>query len=214
MKPDAFPGNLSPLQAELLKAFQGEGFFLTGGSALVGFYGHDRVTRDLDLFTRSHEAFEEGPGWLGAAVEALGASLDPIRTYPAFRRYQVCRGEEQTLVDLVFEPVPPVYPPRPIPGSRLALDLPDEIAVNKLCALVGRGEPRDLADLLFLDRFGVDLGRALELASHKDAGVGPDTLLLVLPAVPLSGDPEKLAALRDFRDDWIGRLRLEVLPPQ
>lgn len=219
MKPDAFPGNLSLLQQDLLSSLGrggGEGFFLTGGSALVGFYGHRRTTRDLDLFTRATEAFQEGPTRLEIAADAVGAAASPIRTHPTFRRYRVTRGEEETLVDLVLEAVPPVHPPQPIPGSRLSLDCPEEIAVNKICALVGRGEPRDLEDLLFLSQGGVDLDLALEEARAKNGEVGPDTLLMVLPDIPLPPgvDPGALCRLEAFRHDWIRRLRLEVLPPE
>lgn len=212
MKPDAFPGNLSLLQRELLTSFSrcgGHGFFLTGGAALVGYYGHDRITRDLDLFTRDHEAFEDGPHRLLEAAEVVGAVSAPVRTHPTFRRYRVTRGPEETLVDLVWEPVPAIHPPVPLPGLDLDIDVPDEIAVNKICAVVGRGEPRDLEDLHFLAKQGIDLEAALGSARAKDGGVGPDTLLMVLPDVPVSS-----TALREFRDDWVQRLRMGLLPPE
>ena len=219
MKPDAFPGNLSPLQRDLLASLGrsgGDGFFLTGGSALVGFYGHRRTTRDLDLFTRTGEVFQEGPERLESAAEAVAAKAMAVRTHPTFRRFRVTRGEEETLVDLVLEAVPPVHPPQPIPDSALCLDPPEEIAVNKICALVGRGEPRDLEDLLFLSQAGVDLDRALDEARAKDGGVGPDTLLMVLPDIPVPPgvDSAALCRFEAFRTDWVRRLRLEVLPPE
>ncbi len=213
MKPDAFPGRLSPLQADLLRQLGlegGEGFFLTGGSALIGYYGHDRLTRDLDLFSRSEDSFADGPAWLSRAAEAVGAQMQPIRTTPGFRRYRVARGDEVTVVDLVLESVPAVHPPHSLSGTTLHLDAPEEIAINKVCALVGRGEPRDLEDLLFLAQRGIDLDRAVDEAVAKDAGVGIDTLLLTLPAVPIQGSQ----ALMDFREAWLKRLRLGLLPPE
>lgn len=208
MKPDAFPGRLSRLQRELLGEFSAPGFFLTGGAALVGYYGHSRTTRDLDLFTREAEAFEAGPPELARAAAALGAVVAPLRTTPGFRRYRVVRGGDETVVDLVLDEIPAVHPPEGLPASRLRIDLPEEIAVNKICAVVGRGEPRDLEDLCFLSAAGVDLDEALRQAPRKDAGVGPDTLLMVLPGVPVA------EAVRPFRDAWMQRLRVELLPPE
>lgn len=210
MKPDGFPGNLSPLQQDLVRELgggAGAGFFLTGGAALVGYYGHRRTTRDLDLFTRDTVRFEEGPNRLSQVAAAVGARLEPARTQPTFRRFRVMRGGEETVVDLVLDEVPAVHGPQPLPGSALAIDVPEEIAVNKICALVGRGEPRDLEDLQFLASAGVDLEEAIRLAARKDAGVGPDTLLMVLPQVPVS------EAARSFRDELARRLRMELLPP-
>lgn len=166
MKPDGFPGNLSPLQQDLVRELgggAGAGFFLTGSAALVGYYGH--------------------------------------------RRIRVRRGGEETLVERVLDEVPAVHGPQALPGSALAIDVAEEIAVNKICALVGRGEPRDLEDLQFLASAGVDLEEAIRLAGCKDAGVGPDTLLMVLPQVPVS------EGARAFRDELARRLRMELLPP-
>ncbi|HEX9733963.1 MAG TPA: hypothetical protein VGG06_18480 [Thermoanaerobaculia bacterium] len=53
---------LTPLQVDLLRAFfaREQGFFLSGGAALVGFHLGHRETSDLDLFTVDTAAFERG----------------------------------------------------------------------------------------------------------------------------------------------------------
>ncbi|MBI3925198.1 MAG: nucleotidyl transferase AbiEii/AbiGii toxin family protein [Armatimonadetes bacterium] len=210
MKPDGFPGSLNGLQRDLLQRFghshPGK-FFLTGGAALVGYYGHERETRDLDLFTRDPEAFEWVPQLLADAVQEVGGEAISARAYPTFRRYRVLRGQEETIVDLVLETVPPVYPPVLPRGEAVAVDTPEEIAINKVCAVVGRGEPRDLQDLFFLHSRGIDLTDSVRLASVKDGGIGPDTLLMVLPAVPATG------SVAEFRDRWVRQLRMDLLPP-
>lgn len=207
MKPGGFPGSLSRLQQDLLKRLDLPGLYLTGRAALCGFYCHDRTTRGLDLFTRDAEAFENAHLSLGALLQELGAQHDSLRTFPAFRRYRIHREGDETLLDLVLETVPAVHSPQPLDGFAISLDTPEEIAVNKVCALVGRGEPRDLEDLFFLAGHGVDLREAVQSAASKDGGVGPDTLLLVLPQVPAGGDVVL------FRDRWVDQLRLDLLPP-
>ena len=67
----------SLLQRQVLHEFfaREQGFFLTGGGALAGFYLHHRETEDLDLFTVDETGFERGVPALADAVAALGASM-------------------------------------------------------------------------------------------------------------------------------------------
>jgi Nucleotidyl transferase AbiEii toxin, Type IV TA system len=65
-------------------------------------------------------------------------------------------------------------------GDKLTVDTPQEILVNKLCALLGRAEIRDLVDVQWLLRAGTDLQKALADAPRKDAGFSPLTLAWVL----------------------------------
>jgi hypothetical protein len=67
-----------------------------------------------------------------------------------------------------------------IHDSLIEVDTPQEILVNKLCALLGRAELRDLVDVQALLASGTDLKRALADAPRKDAGFSPLTLAWVL----------------------------------
>ena len=96
MTPKEFPGHLSSLQFDFLRAFRGPAFFLTGGGALIGFYGHQRITRDLDL-SRGTKMLSE-----------LG------RTYSRTRRLELAgtlRLSEQHHIFVVFELAEPKNPP-------------------------------------------------------------------------------------------------------
>ena len=181
-----FPGHLNALQFDVLKAFKEPSFFLTGGGALIGFYGHKRVTRDLDLFTRDENAFRIGADTLRDAVSRIGGNLQVLRTTPYFRRFHVTRTEETTLVDIVLETVSAVSEPIVLPDHDILIDTTEELIVNKICALVGRAEPRDLVDLHFLHNQGLSLGNAISQAQNKDGGVGTDTLLFALQGVSSS----------------------------
>ena len=57
-----------------------------------------------------------------------------------------------------------------------------EIASNKICALLGRGEIRDLIDLRALLAHGLDLPSVLADAERKDRGVSAGTLAWILSA--------------------------------
>lgn len=212
---------LSPLQRALLAAFfeKERGFFLTGGAALAGFYLRHRETSDLDLFTRDREAYERGFVALRAAADALGARLETRQEAPGFRRLLARRADEGVLVDLVWERVPASYPGLN-ERDGILLDPPEEIVVNKLTTLVARSEPRDLVDLMLLERTGCSIEAALPKALEKDGGCTPAMLAWVLSEVQVPDGatiPGGLAAaeLRAFLSDLIERLlRLAAPKPE
>lgn len=209
---------LTPLQDELLRAFfeREEGFFLTGGGALAGFYLQHRPTDDLDLFTLDAEAFERAHHTLLDAVAALGGKAVARQTSPAFHRYVVTRGDESVVVDLVLERVVQLSPEkRETDGIRL--DPPQEILANKLTALASRAEIRDLVDVMKMERAGYNLDEALDGALAKDGGCTPATLAWVLSQIEipdgteLPGDVDA-NELRKYLDDFIRRLRRAAAP--
>lgn len=127
----------------------------------------------------------------------------------------MARGEERCIVDLVIDPTPRADPGEHRLGS-IRVDTPREIAANKLCAVLGRAEIRDLVDLMFLLRSGLGLREALADAERKDAGVDPATLAWVLDQIlisPTARLPGEVAAaeLDAFRIELVRRLRAFAL---
>ena len=57
---------------------------------------------------------------------------------------------------------------------------PIDLAVNKVLALAGRDEPRDLLDVLYQDREVLGLGALCWAACGKDPGLTPRSLLELL----------------------------------
>ena len=120
-------------------------------------------------------------------------------------------------LDVVFDPVPDVEPtPPPVEG--IIVESLADLRANKLTCLLSRSEPRDLVDLLFLDRAGYPPEADLMLALRKDAGIDPGVLAWLLGQFPVEPLPVMLspldpAALRAFRDDLRERFRTLALPP-
>jgi len=207
------PSRLTRLQQELLAGFfsRDVGFFLTGGAALAGFYFGHRPTDDLDLFCLVGEALEEGQRQLEIAASGCGAALTPLQRYPEFRRLQAVRGEERCLVDLVFDRASQVETDKPMQGT-VRLDSLREIAANKVAALVGRAEPKDLVDLRELLAAGADLALAVDDARRKEGSADPGTLAWLLSELTLGPGarlPPGISAeeLLRFRDELVPRLR-------
>ena len=209
---------LSPIQRELLDAFfaREQRFTLTGGSALGGFHLGHRESKDLDLFAQPPVTLDAAEHALGDAVRACSASLTTQIRYDEFRRFLVSRGDDSTLVDLVIDRAPKVDP-NPILHGLVRVDSTREIAANKICTLLSRCEIRDLIDLKALLDSGIELERSLADAETKDGGVNPATLAWLLdqlsipPDAPIPGDVSP-AALDEFREDLVRRLRALALP--
>lgn len=213
---DSSPG-LSPLQLAVLREFfaREHRYVLTGGGALVGFHLRHRTSDDLDLFTKPPCDLEDGKRALAAAAAAVGGTIESVKTYPDFHRALIRRGAESVLVDLVVDRAPDVDAPESVAGGVRIHSL-REIAANKVCALLGRGEVRDLVDLHLILRRGLDLGAILADAERKDGGVAPATLAWLLDGLRIRPDasvPAVTAAeLEAFRVDLVRRLRRLDLP--
>jgi hypothetical protein len=119
-------------------------------------------------------------------------------------------------LDLVLDASPDLEaPPGPIEGVIVASLL--DLRVAKLTCILSRSEPRDLVDLLFLDRAGFAPERDLPMALRKDAGIDPGVLAWLLRQFPTRPLPIMLRPLTEdelarFRDELAERLRRVAVP--
>lgn len=210
---------LSRLQRDLLREFfaRERRFVLTGGGALVGYHLHHRTSDELDLFGKPPAHADEARRAVDAGAEALGATVEALRTHPDFVRLLVRRGEEAAVVDLVIDRAPDVDEPRDA-GDGVRVHSLREITANSVCALVGRAEIRDLIDLRAMLQGGIDLPTALADAERKDGGVSAATLAWILDQIVI-GEQATLpgvtaAELDRFRVELVGRLRALARPEQ
>ncbi|MGH7805950.1 MAG: nucleotidyl transferase AbiEii/AbiGii toxin family protein, partial [Candidatus Binatia bacterium] len=206
---------LSELQRRLITAFaaRAPGFFLTGGAVLCGFELGHRRTDDLDFFTIDDEAMAEGERALRAAAAEIGAGLESVLSAPDHHRFVARVGDEAVLVDLVRDRV--VQLREKVDRGGVRTDPVEEIVANKICALVGRSEIRDLVDLFALEGAGYRVEDFLDDAAKKDGGATPATIawllstLAIPDTLPSGFDPR---ALREFAADLERRMRKRAAP--
>lgn len=216
-------GRLTDAQRDALDVLAGlkPPFSLTGGAALAAVYLGHRATRDLDLFFHDVEALGRLPD---EAVHLLReGGFDPRiqERFATFTRILARREGEVVVVDLVADPVPTLEPPveQRIGRELVHVDTLREIMANKLCALLGRSELRDLVDLRALLDRGHALPPALHDASQKDSGFSPLQLAWALRGFHVAKvakaegleDPE-VAALERFRVELIEELLRQTTP--
>jgi len=118
------------------------------------------------------DAFERGRHVLPVFADEVGAILEVRQDAPAFRRYTLARTEEAVVVDLVHERVHQVVTDKPVLDG-IRVDPPEEILANKLTALVGRQEERDLVDVYFLEQKGFKIEDSLGAALLRMAAALP-----------------------------------------
>ncbi len=214
---------LTPLQARLLEILADvrPAGVLTGGAALVGFYTYHRTTRDLDLRWPAQDDLVDVSRAVGERLRSMDVDFEVLQSSPTFERLRVVDGDETVIVDLVADPVASIEEPTTmaVGAARVLVDTPHEILVNKLCALLGRMELRDLHDLRELLAGGGDLDRALQEAPRKDGGFSPLMLAWVLQGMPAhrlaaaaGWSPEDATATEAFKRGFIDRL-LSVAAP-
>lgn len=211
---DTSNNTLTSLQREILDALKGvDCFFLSGGSALAaGYLGHRRSV-DIDLFVVESGDVDALVGTIRAAASTAGWGVEMVRSYPGFKRLSVRNGEDSTLVDIIHEVVQQevALADKPVIDGVRMDDISDIVA-NKLCAVLGRGEVRDLVDLYFISKAGFDVLDSMPAAYRKDSGIDPATLADVLRAVPTRLDDLMLVRsldesdLRSFRDCLVNAL--------
>lgn len=214
------PSKLTAFQREVLDAFfqRERGFFLTGGAALAGFHLGHRTTDDLDLFTLQQAAFERSRFVVADVAAAIGAQLDIRQDAPGFKRVVLSRGDEGLVVDLVKDVSAQLHPGK-LERDHIVVDPADEILANKLTAIVGRAEKRDLIDVMLLERAGYPVDAALPAALAKDGGCTPATLAWLLSEVKIPDGIELPAGvppaeLRAYLVELIRRLLVLAAPEE
>jgi hypothetical protein len=165
--------------ARLLAVNRTPDSYLAGGAALHIEPNGKRYSNDLDFFQdsvgRVITAFDQDRALLAGA----GCQVDVILNPPGFVRAMVTRSKDATKVewshDSAWRFLPTVR--SDVCGYQLH---PMDLAINKLLALVGRDEPRDLLDTVHVHQNVLPLGAICWAAVGKDPGYTPGLLLELL----------------------------------
>jgi hypothetical protein len=159
---------------------------------------------------------QEGSFAAAEAAREIGAALESVQTSPDFRRYVLTLGPEAIVIDLIRERAAQIFPDKPMIRN-IFVDPPEEILANKLCALLGRAEIRDLVDVRALEISGYSVESALPAAALKDAGLTPAQLSWVLSQITLGDDlvppgGVSVKELREYLNGLVARLSRLAYP--
>jgi hypothetical protein len=188
---------------------------LGGGAALAGAHLGHRLSGDIDLFCHQAEDVRFLVRELPAIASECSAQIDLVRDAATFVRGHARWASLELEIDLVHEPAADIETPAPI--EQVVVESLVDLRAAKLTCILSRSEPRDLVDLLFLDRAGYAPELDLPLALRKDAGIDPGVLAWLLGQFPTRPLPRMIEPLTEaelvrFRDDLRERMRRAALP--
>jgi hypothetical protein len=168
---------LTKLQARVLRALaehRNPESYVAGASPLARAGPH--FSAHIDVFHDREEAMQAAATADAMTLEVAGFQVEWIRRQPATFVALVREANEAThlewLVDSDFRFFPAIRDE--LLGYVLHLA---DIATNKALAAAGRREPRDVLDLLWIDRQYLPLGAVVWAVVAKDPGFTPEGLL-------------------------------------
>jgi hypothetical protein len=144
--------DLYTLQDKVFAAVYEEplGFYLTGGTALSRFYLDHRYSDDLDFFMHDIGLFPDAFRLILVKLRERWPDVSLQVDARDFKRLKILAGGTSLKLDFVADRVQRVGLPKLF--GIVYVDTIRNILSNKLCAIMGRDEPRDIADLIWIAR--------------------------------------------------------------
>lgn len=172
----------------------GKSYFLTGGTALAGFYFHHRKSVDLDLFTFEDIEITPVEEVLIKVAKKTNTTLDHRVTTPGFHVFFLVGKDQELKIDFVKEQ--PVHFGRIKKIQNIRLDSIENIGSNKMTAIFGRTEAKDFIDLYFIIQKKLfTFEKLFQDAKRKDLGLSEFYFAhMMLQVNKLKDFPEMLVA--------------------
>ncbi len=161
---------LYPLQDKAIEVFKGSPFYLTGGTVLSRVYYKHRFSDDLDYFVNYLSNFEK---LAEIQVNKLSQVFEDVEVdYRGEYFYRIFVSQRQLKIELVNDV--PAHIGDLVKHPQFGLiDSKENILTNKLTAVMDRAMPKDIVDIYFLLKDGINLKQALTDVHSKVAGVPP-----------------------------------------
>lgn len=124
-------------------------FYLTGGTALGRFYLNHRFSEDLDFFTNADPGYADYITILKNKIgERFALNIQESLFTSDFTRFYIVDNGLALKIELVNNVA--YYPGNPLVYKFGLIDQPHSILSNKLTAIAGRDEPKDIFDIIHL----------------------------------------------------------------
>ncbi len=177
MRAKFYTETLYPTQDKVIPIFKDSPFYLTGGTALSrGYYNH-RFSEDLDYFANDRPDFQRITERQIDKLKTVFTDLEVELKDTSFVRLFVAGKElkaqgKELKIELINDVPSHIgkLVDHPVLGR---LDSKENIFSNKLTALVDRAAAKDVVDIYYLLRDGLDIKQALLDAHSKAAGIAP-----------------------------------------
>jgi len=180
-------------------------FYLTGGTCLSRFYQEKRYSDDLDFFTHNSKRFNYAVKNIVAEL-VNSFSVDYEVEARDFVRIRV-NGTLQ--VDFVNDRAKRYREPMVL-GNGYKIDTIENILSNKLTAVLGRDNPKDIFDIYLISQFYTIDWKEILLSAQEKLVFSVDDLIVRLKSFP----PRLLQSInlvdRNFLDNFENDFELLV----
>ena len=154
-------------------------FYLTGGTCLSRFYHEKRYSDDLDFFTNDSNRFSFSVRNIKLKL-TKEFDVTTVLESKDFVRFMI---DDLLQIDFVNDRVPH-YKDVIVLDSGYIIDNVENILSNKLTAVIGRDNPKDIFDIYLISKYyRFDWKEILESA-HQKAGFGDEELIVRLKSFP------------------------------
>ncbi len=194
---------LYELQDEVLTTvFEAENeFYLTGGTCLARFYIEKRYSDDLDFFTNQSQRYSFAIKKIKLALQKKFRLTVPVES-KNFTRFLINDLLQVDFVnDTAFRYKDIIITPR-----NYIIDNIENILSNKLTAIIGRDNPKDVFDIYLIWKFYSFSWPEILEAAHQKAGFLDEELIIRLKTFPV----ELLKPLKITDRTFLNEFDLEI----
>lgn len=172
---------LYQLQDEVLEVVFGveNEFYLTGGTCLSRFYKEKRYSDDLDFFTNNSARYRFAIRNIKQAfLEKFDLKIEiESKDFTRFYINNILQVDFVNDIDYRFkEPI--------LTSKNYLIDNIENILSNKLTAVIGRDNPKDIFDIYLIWKFYQFSWQEILQSAHKKAGFENEELLVRLKSFP------------------------------
>lgn len=206
---------LSALQKEIIQEFFRitDKFYLTGGTPLSAFYLKHRYSIDFDFFTSDEIAFQNINTIIHKICKNLAKKYSIITDTFYFKHINVIDNSSRELLILHFSyDITEQFNKIKNRFDNIIVDTLEDILINKICAILGRSEIKDLIDLYFIAQEGYDILKYIPYAQKKNGGLEKEVLAYCLNNIKIDFDDKMMIKkvtieqLNTFKEDLLKKL--------
>ncbi len=191
---------LYKLQDKVLKiVFETENeFYLTGGTCISRFYVEKRYSDDLDFFTNQSQRYGFAIKNIKRALQKSFKLIVEVESKD-FTRFKIDNLLQVDFVnDISFR-----YKDVVLNEENYLLDNIENILSNKITAVIGRDNPKDIFDIYLISEFYKFDWKDILDAAHKKAGFSNEELIIRLKSFPCALLNEIKIIDKTFLDDFV-----------
>lgn len=177
-------------------------FYLTGGTCLSRFYVEKRYSDDLDFFTNQSPRYSFAIKNIKQALQKI-FQLNVEVESKDFTRFKIDGILQVDFVnDISFRYKEPI-----INDKNYILDTVENILSNKLTAVMGRDNPKDVFDIYLIWKFYDFDWKEILQSAHEKAGFFNPELIVRLKTFP----KELLQNIKSTDDMFLEKFEVEFL---